>query len=252
MPQTFRHLLHRNGPALWAENKPLEEVLELKATTPPSIWEGTYQGNPTAPEGTIYLREWWEGKNRYDPADQAIKNRTVGRWLSWDTGLKDDDTNAYSSMVVGELQPDYTLVTRLVYRERLTFPNLPEKIAHFAKIYNRDNKLKGVLIEDKASGTSAYQTLKNTAESWLSSLLIAFMPTEDKTTRSQQAAVWCRNNCILLPYPTDETPWLLDFEDELFDFPGSVYKDQVDAFAQLILWLENLLTEGWRARNAIQ
>jgi hypothetical protein len=44
-------------------------------------------------------------------------------------------------------------------------------------------------------------------------------------------------------------PWLLDFETELFTFPLSAFKDQVDALAQLILFVENLLAEGWRARG---
>jgi hypothetical protein len=44
----------------------------------------------------------------------------------------------------------------------------------------------------------------------------------------------------------------LDFEDELFDFPNSAFMDQVDAFSQLIIYTENLLAEGWRARRGSQ
>lgn len=237
--------------ALWPAHKSLAEVLELRDTTPAVIWEGTYQGNPTPPEGSIFMRSWWAGKNRFDLADRRFVNLTVGRWLSWDTALKDEEDSAYSALTVGELQPDYTLLIREVYRERLPFPDLPEVMKDFARKYNRDEKLRGIIIEDKASGTSAYQTLANTAESWLKARLIPFMPTADKVTRAQQAAVWCKNSCILLPHPTDNLFWLYDFEDELFNFPGSVYKDQTDSFSQLILWLENLLAEGWRARNAI-
>lgn len=260
MPATYRVKLHsdfevvegRPMAALWPAHKPLSEVLELRDTTPESIWFGTYQGQPTPPQGSVFLRVWWDGKNRFDHGDSRLVNWVVGRWLSWDTGLKDEDDSAYSALSVGELWPDYRLAIREVWRERLQFPDLPDKILQFARYYNRDGKLRGVLIEDKASGTSAHQTLSNTAESWLKPLLVPFMPTADKETRAQQAAVWCKNGSVLLPHPGESCSWLIDFEDELFDFPGSVYKDQVDSLAQLILWTENLLAEGWRMRESVK
>lgn len=260
MPALYRYLLHTDYEVvdgqplspLWGAHKPLSEVLELRATTPESIWYGTYQGQPTPPQGSIFMRAWWDGVNRYDHADSRLVNMAVGRWLSWDTGLKDESDSAYTALVVGELLPDYRLVLREVWRDRLQFPDLPEKILQFARYYDRDSKLRGVLIEDKASGISAHQTLSNSTESWLKPLLVPFMPTVDKETRAKQAAVWCKNGCVLLPHPGESCSWLIDFEDELFDFPGSIYKDQVDAFTQLILWTENLLAEGWRMRESVK
>lgn len=260
MPVTHRVVLHRESEvvegktlaALWPDHKPLTEVLDLMATTPPPIWSGTYQGTPTPPGGSVFMRAWWDGKNRFDHANAGLSNWVVARWLSWDTGLKDEDDSAYSALTVGELWPDYRLALREVWRDRLEFPDLPDKINRFAHYYNRDSKLKGVIIEDKASGTSAYQTLIKTAESWLVPLLVAFMPTTDKVTRASQASVWCKNGSVLLPHPGESCPWLMDFEDELFEFPGSVYKDQVDSFSQLVIWTENLLAEGWRMRESVK
>lgn len=247
MPTQTRYLLHQNGPALWPEHKPLREVLELQQTTPANIWQSTYQGNPTAPEGTIFQRAWF--RDRFDLGDVGLMTQVVARWVSWDTALKDDVDNAYTAAVVGELTADYRLLVRRVWRARLQFPELPDTIVTHARRANDDDRLRGVLIEDKASGTSAYQTLTATAEDWLKPLLIPFMPSGDKEQRANQAAVWCRNGCVLLPAPAIEAPWLIDFEDELFTFPGSAFKDQVDAFAQLVLYAENLLAEGLRART---
>jgi len=53
----------------------------------------------------------------------------------------------------------------------------------------------------------------------------------------------------LLPHPSEHAPWLLEFENELFSFPGSAFKDQVDSFSQLVIYTENLLSEGLRARS---
>lgn len=249
---TMRFRVHSNGPALWPEHKPLSEVLALKDETITSVWNGTYQGNPTPPEGTVFLREWWRKPNRFDAGDPGLIQACIGRWISFDTGLKDENTSAYTAAVIGELWRDYRLALRHVWRARLQFPDLPAKIEQLAHEYNRDGKLRGIIIEDKASGISALQTLRTTADANLRPLLIAFQPSGDKSTRAQQAAVHCKNGSVLLPYPSDAVPWLMDFEDELFDFPGSAYKDQVDSFSQLILFTENLLAAGNEARKALE
>lgn len=248
MTTQYRYLIHKNGPALWPEHKPLTEVLELKDTTPENIFEATYQGNPTAPGGSTFKRDFFKD-NRYDASDQGLINRCVARYVSWDTAMKAGVDNAYTAHVVGELWSDYRLAIRVVWRDRLEFPDLPDKIESFYKLYNRDEKLRGIIIEDKSSGTSAYQTLMKTADDNLKRLLVAFQPSGDKETRGGQAAVWCKNGSVLLPAPGPACPWIVDFEDELFTFPGSVFKDQVDAFSQLILWVENLLAEGHRLRS---
>lgn len=252
MPVTHRVLLHRNGPALWPEHKPLDEVLELQATTPEPIWNAVYQGAPTAPGGSIFKRAWWRGKNRYSsaPDDLVRMGATcVGRWISWDTALKDTNESAFTVAVVGELQPNYQMATREVYRDRLEFPELTPVMDRMTQRYAIDGKLRGVLIEDKASGTSAYQTLLASSSPDLRRVLIPFQPVGDKDTRASQAAVWCKNDCVLLPEPSEGVPWLLEFEDELFALPTSNFRDQGDAFAQLIIYTENLLASGFHARG---
>jgi len=241
-------LLHNSGPALWPGHKPLAEVLELKATTPPGIWSGTYQGWPTPPGGQVFQRAWWRD-NRFDASDRRLIASCIGRWQSWDTALKDKESSDYAACVIGELWPDYRLVARHVYRARLPFPDLPEQMEALAKQFNRDEKLRGIIIEDKVSGTSAYQTLMAQAAPGIRKLLIAFMPTGDKVQRAEQAAVWCKNGSVLLPAPSAGAPWLVDFEDELFTFPAAANDDQVDAFSQLIIYIENLLAEGFHARH---
>ena len=56
----------------------------------------------------------------------------------------------------------------------------------------------------------------------------------------------------MLPFPDNDASWLYDFEAELFNFPLSVFKDQADAFAQLVIYLENLLAQGWQAREGMR
>jgi predicted phage terminase large subunit-like protein len=252
MPVTHRVLLHRDGPALWPEHKPLAEILELQATTPEPIWNAVYQGAPTSPGGSIFKRAYWRNKNRYDSSAAnlvRLASKSVARWISFDTAFKDLSDAAYTAWVVGELWPNYQVAIREVGRERLEFPELPQVMGRVVDRYTWDDKLNEVLIEDKASGTSAYQTLMASGSPALRRKLKAFQPVGDKNFRANQAAVWCKNDCVLLPEPSDQVPWLADFEEELFAIPSSQYRDQGDSFAQLIIWIENFLSDGWRARG---
>lgn len=238
------------GEPLWPERYDVADFARIRASVGERGWYALYQGMPQPDGGAIFLSDWWSmGRNRYDAGNDAIRRMIVARWLSWDTGIKDNDTSAYTACTVGELTQDYQLLIREVYRERLTFPALPEAIEHMARRYNYDGKLNGILIEDKASGTSAYQTLMASTDDWLRERLINFEPSGSKEVRANQAAVWCRNDMVQLPHPSEHAPWLGTFETELFNAPQSAYMDQVDSFSQLIIFLEHYLSAGWHARG---
>lgn len=231
---------------------PPAELEMARAELPERVYRQEYEGSFVDDATMIFDRTWWLGKNRYDATDETIPYRAIGRWISWDTGFKDKNTSAYTARVVGELMPDYKLLIRHVWRERLTFPSLPPAIEQDASLYYNDGagqKLRGIIVEDKASGISAIQTLRSSAPAWLTPLLIPFQPSGSKEQRAEQAAVWCRNGSVLLPEPSGAVPWLLDYENEVFSAPQSEYMDQVDATSQLILYLENLLAGGYHARG---
>jgi predicted phage terminase large subunit-like protein len=252
MPITTEYTLHTNGPALWPEHKSLDEVLELKATTPHDIFECTYQGNAVPPGGLIFDRAWWnEPERRYtQPEGQAFWKETVGRWISWDTAEKDKETNAYTVATVLDLLPDYRIAVRDVLRIRCQTPDLVTEARTLASRYNYDDKLRGMVIEDRSSGTTLYQTLAQAHESWIRERLFPFLSSDSKEMRAKQASVWCNLGCVLLPHPDGAVPWLHDWEEELFNFPGVTYKDQTDSFSQGVLYLEHLLSSGYRARMA--
>lgn len=199
---------------------------------------------------TIYNPAWWDGQNRYDVTDRYLRNACIGRWLSWDTAMKDKETADYSALTVGELTPEYRLIVREVWRDKLNFPDLITMMEIKAREYDLDHKLKGIIIEDKASGTSAYQTLVAAVDQRIAGLVIPFMPQGSKGQRANQAAVWCRNNMVQLPHPSALVPWLLSFEEELYSFLDSEYQDQGDSFAQLVLFLEHYLAAGHQAAQA--
>lgn len=251
-PDLFNHAF---VPAKLADNPHLDRaeyersLSELDPLTRDQLLSGLWVTDPTK---RPFKREWWaNGLNRFDPDDRYTMNLVVpgGRYISWDTGLKDKEDSAYSACTVGELLPNSQLLTRYVWREKLIFPDLLQAIEDVARRFYHDGKLSGILIEDKASGTSAYQTLRAASDGWLSDLLIPFEPRGDKLYRYQQAAVWCKLGMVLLPHPSDSVPWLHEFSRELFGLPDSEYKDMGDAFAQLIIYLEHYLSAGWHGRG---
>jgi len=80
-------------------------------------------------------------------------------------------------------------------------------------------------------------------------LLNPFTPDHSsKAARARQDSLWCELGCVLLRYPGQAFPWRFDFEDMLYKFPAAKINDPVDSFTQAILFLENLLAEGWCCR----
>ena len=233
---------------LWPEMKSKEEVVNLKMTTLPEVWETTYQGSANSSLGSkIFDMDWFH--SRYTPARPS---GAVGRWISIDTGLTDTENAAYSSAVVGDLMPDYSLRIVYCWAEKLQFPGLVDKIISIAREFNDDKMLRGIIIENKSSGISAIQSLQRSAERWIVDALIAYNPKVSKETRWGESAIWCSLGCVHLPAPGVEIPWLYSLENDLRDAPDVTYKDRLDSFAQLIIFLSNLLSEGYRVRQGVQ
>jgi predicted phage terminase large subunit-like protein len=219
---------------------------ELDPITRDQLLKGLWVTDPTT---RAFHRIWWRERNRFHLDDERLQKLTVGRYLSFDTAMKDKDSSDYSACAVGDLFDDYALGLREVWREKLIFPDLVDRIKDTALRYNRDGKLSGIIIEDTVAGTSAYQTLLNAGPDWMRPLLIPFQPKGQKRQRFQQAAVWCKLGMVWLPQPSPLAPWLHDFERELFALPDTEHDDQGDAFAQLIIYLEHYLSAGWHARG---
>ena len=222
-----------------------ESLSELDDITRQQLEEGLWVTDASA---RPFDREWWRGVNRYSIA--APQHRIVGRYHSYDTATTAGQHSAFTALIVGEVTTDYRLLIREVWQDKLMVPYLAEKVREKATAGNRDGKLEAVIIEDMSSGTGVVQTL-SLGDDWLAERLIPFKPKNygDKVQRAQQAALWCKRGCVLLPQPTAEMPWLHEFEKQIFGFPDVEYKDMVDAFSQLCIYLEHLLAAGWRARG---
>jgi predicted phage terminase large subunit-like protein len=227
------------GELLWEERFDSKWLANEKLRMTERGASGQLQQRPTPAGGFIFKNVWFPRLHDNEAGGDI--------YISWDTAESINPDAAYSCGVVGELLPDYTLFPREVFRERLLFPQLQDAIMTLAEKYR--HRLKGVIIEYKSSGIQATQTLKQQSPEWLMDLIIPFTPKGDKDARQYQSASFCEKGCVLLPHPSGKFLWLKDFEDELFKQPSAAFRDQADAFSQLILYLRSYLSEGWRART---
>lgn len=229
-------------PALFEDNPHLDleeygRTLESLAEADETLYRQRRFGEWIKDEGEAIFKRWWWDNNRYDPDDHALRNKAVARWASLDTANTVKETSAYSALVVGELQPDYTMPLRHVARERLEFPELVEWTISEVKPLTRDKKLRGLLIEDAASGTQLIQTLRASGPAWIRNLIVPVKPRgKEETWRA--ASIWAKRGMMPLPEPSQSVPWLHPYERELFSVPESTYKDQADATSMLIVYVE--------------
>ncbi|HXI16142.1 MAG TPA: hypothetical protein VNM48_07210, partial [Chloroflexota bacterium] len=231
---------------------PFSEIEDLYLSEPESAFRQEILAEFVEGSFDIYEAAWFADTRFLLPSTlPALK--VLGRYLSWDTAFKDKDSAAYSACVVGELvlsehTGTYALRIVDVWRDRVTFPNLMDHMRRLYAKHNTDGKVRAQVIEDRASGISAYQTLVQAAPAEDARSIVAFSPQGSKDQRASQAAIWCKAGLVTLPHPGAESRWLLAFEDELFQ--QGAYYDQRDAFAQLVLYLEGYLSEGLHAARA--
>lgn len=244
------------GEALCPERYSLTKLQKIERRLGEYYFGALFQQRPQPASGAIFKREWWEREqNRYRPEDKADRNRVVARWIVYDTALKDGAGNDYSAAAVWELWPDYRIAIRHMWNERIQSALLPARMQADAEYWNKDGKLRGLVIEDKGSGTNAIQTLRMAAPQWLADMIFEFMPTGTKAYRARLASIWCERNCVLLPIPSkDNGDWyntLLDPNTgQLWLFPHAAHDDMVDTISSGIMYLEHYVKEGWDLRQS--
>jgi predicted phage terminase large subunit-like protein len=212
------------GDALWPGYINLEMLLQIKRTQGSRNWDALYQQRPRPGEGGIFKDAWCRIRYGVIPDDAKICVH------SWDTAQKEDQINDPSACSVWNLGrgiPGYYL--REVFAERMEYPTLRRKVINFAE---RDNPA-AILIEDKSSGSSLIQDLRNST----SLPIIPIEPNGNKLFRASEVSAMVEAGLVHLP---EKASWLVDFEGEFFGFPLSTHDDRVDSLTQFLEWVR-----GW-------
>ena len=137
---------------LWPEFWSRDELEGVRASIPVAKWNAQYLQNPTAEEGAIIKREWW---NVWDHDDPPVVDYII---QSYDTAFTKSERADYSAITTwGVFYPDEgdeaAIILLDAEKGRWEFPELKDAAMRLYEEFEPDM----VLIEQKASGTPLTQ-----------------------------------------------------------------------------------------------
>ncbi len=210
-------------------------INKLKSRTNASVFAAQYMQEPLPQNFNLLRKEeltyWRELPSRFD---YYLPSR--------DTAIK---TNENANFSVGATFGIYEKKMYLVnlYRKKMSYPELKITTEQLAKRFMP----KYILIEDKASGQSLLQDLKQflvmNNDSYAK--LVPIKPKLDKLTRFAASIPLFTSGMILIP---EKASYLEILLDEITEFPNSRNDDIVDALSQALNYYKNNLMNQAKAR----
>jgi predicted phage terminase large subunit-like protein len=210
---------------LWALNK-------VRADMTPLQFSAQYQQRPIPLEGNIIKREWlryFTGAIPRAPSDYFV--------ISWDTAMKSSELCDFSVGTVWHVQGrgrKKNLVD--VVRGRFEYPELVTQAIALWRKWKFDGNTTHLVIEDKGSGSSLIQSLKN-ERIYVSPCKLKL--DGEKVMRLTAEAAEFHSGSVHL---REDAPWVGDLVAELLGFPGVRHDDQVDSISQALAcmrWVES-------------
>ncbi len=217
----FPAILPNNKP-VWPEYWKLKELESVKASLSIGKWNAQYQQNPTAEEGSIIKREWWNlWEKDLPPLYHVIQ--------SYDTAFLKKETADYSAITTwGVFYPTEdsgpNLILLDVVKDRFEFPEL-RRVA--LEQYNYW-KPESVIIEGKASGMPLTFELRKQGIP-----VINYTPSRgnDKHARVNAVAPLFESGQI---WATDDK-FTEEVIEECAAFPYGDHDDLVDSMTQAVM-----------------
>ena len=204
-------------PEIGKDNKWLKEYKKGLVSLEGSMtWNALFQGRPTALEGNIIERDWWE---YYDENDMPQINTWV---MSVDAAFKDEDQSDFVAIQVwGKTDANIYLIDAV--KKHLSFPDTIVEIRRLRAMYP---ECKTTLVEDRANGSAIIRMLRYEMTG-----VIAVQPIGSKMARVQAILGAIESGNVKLP---KHKRFVGDFVDECSSFPNAAHDDQVDAMSQAL------------------
>jgi predicted phage terminase large subunit-like protein len=209
--------------ALWPERFPLE-ALKRREKINPREFAALYQQTPYIAGGNLFRQEWWQTTPDDITADierGEFAKHFVAIVVSADTAFKTKESNDYSVITIGGLTASGDIHILNVMRGRWEYPDLRQRLIATNALL-RGKGLRGLYIEDKASGQSLIQDLRR--ETGLA--VIPHKVTHDKSSRANLVTPLIEGGRVFLPRTA---PWLDAFIEETSAFPSAPHDDIVDS-----------------------
>lgn len=200
---------------LWPSRFDLD-FLSRREKLNPREFASLYQQQPYVEGGNIVKGYWW----RYYTTPQDTYPHVI---IAADTAYKKTTTSDYSVVAVMAMDLAGDIYLLDILRGRWDFPELKRLLTHQNAKW-RGRGLRAIYVEDRASGQSLIQELKN--QSGMS--VIAFKTISDKVSRLHSVTPLIEGGRVYIPQTAS---WLDDFVQELTAFPSVQNDDQVDALS---------------------
>ena len=208
---------------LWPEYWKREELEAVRSSIPVGKWNAQYLQNPTAEEGAIIKREWWNIWENDEPPHVSYIIQ------SYDTAYSKSERADFSAITTwGIFQPDEgegeAIILLDAQRGRWDFPELKEVEDKLYNDYDPDM----ILIEQKATGTPLTHELRR-----MGIPVTPFTPSRgaDKFTRMNSCAPVFESGMVWRP----DTQFADEVVEECAAFPNGENDDLADSMTQAIL-----------------
>ncbi len=208
---------------LWPEYWKKEELEAVRSSIPIGKWNAQYLQNPTAEEGAIIKREWWNIWENNDPPHVSYIIQ------SYDTAYSKSERADFSAITTwGIFSPEdgeaEAIILLDAQRGRWDFPELKEVAQKLYREYDPDM----VLIEQKATGTPLTHELRR-----MGIPVTPFTPSRgaDKFTRMNSCAPVFESGMVWRP----DTRFADEVVEECAAFPNGENDDLADSMTQAIL-----------------
>src|SRR6056300_633737 len=213
-----------SGEPVWPEYWKKEELEKVKASAGIAKWNAQYMQNPTAEEGALLKREWWQNwdKDYLPPLLHVIQ--------SYDTAFLKKETADYSAITTwgifaeNEGDPQHIILLDAL-KERLEFPDL-RRLAKEQYDYWQPET---VLVEAKASGLPLTYELRQ-----MGIPVVNFSPSKgnDKHSRFNAVAPMFESGMIWAP---KDREFAQEVIEECASFPYGDHDDLVDSTTQALM-----------------
>lgn len=208
-------------PEIGKDNKWLQDFKAAHMTEEGQrSWNALYQGRPSAREGNMLKREWWEYYDYQDYVNGTLKFDTM--IMSVDATFKDEEKNDFVAIEVWGKKDNRIFLVDLI-NEHLNFPNTLRKIRIEKARYPG---VTAILIEDKANGSGIIQILRNEIMG-----VIPVTPDSSKESRVNMVSFAIEAGNVYLPRDKKFT-W--GFIDQCASFPNGKHDDMVDSMSQAL------------------
>lgn len=216
-----------SGKSLWPEYWKLEELEAMREELPVSKWSAQYQQAPTAEEGALVKREWWQ--------KWELKEPPKCEWIiqSWDTAFLKTERADYSACTTWGVfyreHPDTgvsmaNVILLDAFKKRMEFPELKAVALETYKEWEPDT----CIVEKKASGAPLIFELRA-----MGIAIGEYTPTRgnDKIARVNAVSDLFASGIIWAP----PKRWAEEVIEEFAEFPAGEYDDLVDSATQALI-----------------